>query len=391
MTSDIDFSSNVEGLVPSATLVLADRARKLKAAGTPVVDLSAGEPQYACPGFAARAAIEAVEQGRTGYPPAPGLPELREAVARYLSETTADGQADPSSVIVGAGVKQAFFNCCFTLFGAGDEVLLPIPCWPTYPAAVDLSGAAPVVVETGWDNGFAPSVESLEASRTERTKGLVLNSPGNPTGAVISHALLQDIMAWAEKHGIWVLSDEIYRRLSYGSPAPSVFDIRERGERTVLFDGMSKAFCMPGFRIGFAVGPPALIKKMSELQGQTTSGAVVPSQCAAATALRESGPREAFVADLVSQLTELRALGLERFEKIRGVQVPPPDGSLYFYARLTDSSASSLEVADRLLAEVAVACVPGEPFGSPGYLRFNFAVERETLEEGLDRLSTFFA
>ena len=386
-----EFSSNVAHLEASATLALAARARKLKAEGVPVIDLSAGEPQYPAPRFAARAGIRAVEAGKTGYPPTLGLPELREAIARYLSETTTAGEVDPGSVIVGAGVKQSLFNCCYALFGAGDEVLMPSPYWPSYPAIVRLAGADPVVVETGWDAGFLPSVADLEAARTGRTRGLLLNSPGNPTGAVIPRGLLRDILRWAERHGIWVLSDEIYRRLAYGQPSPSVFDITERGERTVLLDGMSKAFCMPGFRIGYAVGPHELIRKMSDLQGQTTSGAVGPSQYAAAAALGESGAREAFITNLLSRLTGLRKLGLARFAEIDSIEAMPPDGALYFYGRLTDPSSTSLDIAERLLVDASVACMPGEPFGSPGHLRFNFAVEREVLEKGLARIADFFA
>ncbi|WP_419162072.1 pyridoxal phosphate-dependent aminotransferase [Candidatus Palauibacter sp.] len=385
-----EFSSNVAQLEASPTLALAARARKLKADGVDVVDLSAGEPQYPAPAYAARAGIRAVEEGKTGYPPTAGLPELRDAIARYLRETTASATVDPASVIVGAGVKQALFNCCYALFEPGHEVLVPAPYWPSYPAIVGLSGAEPVVIDTGWDTAFLPSVEDLEAARTPHTRGLMLNSPGNPTGAVIPGDLLRDILMWADRHGIWVLSDEIYRRLSYDGPAPSVFDVAERGERTVLLDGLSKAFCMPGFRIGYAVGPPDLVRKMSDLQGQTTSGAVGPSQYSAAAALGESGAREAFVADLVSKLARLRDLGLTAFNGIGAIEAKPPDGALYFYGRLADPAASSLAVAEQLLVEASVACMPGEPFGSPGYLRFNFAVEPEVLEEGMTRLADFF-
>lgn len=388
--STIQFSSNVARLEASATLVLAARARRLRAAGVPVVDLSAGEPQYPAPSYATRTGIRAIEDGKTGYPPTSGLPELRDAIARYLRETTAAAAVEADSVIVSAGVKQSLFNCCYSLFGAGDEVLVLSPFWPSYTTIVRLTGAEPVIVDTLWDGGFVPTVEDLEAARTSRTRGLMLNSPGNPTGAVIPPGLLRDIVIWAEKHGIWVLSDEIYRRLEYGAPAASLFDIEERGERTILLDGVSKAFCMPGFRIGFAVGPPEVIRKTADLQGQTTSGAVGPAQVSAATALGESAPREAFVADLLSRLAELRELGLSRFEGIDGIEVFPPEGALYFYGRLNDRGATSLDVAERLLAEARVACMPGEPFGSPGHLRFNFAVEREVLEEGLERIAAFF-
>jgi len=385
----VQFSSNVAQLQPSATLALAARARQLKAEGVPVIDLSAGEPQYPAPRFAGQAAIDAIAAGKTGYPPTPGLPELRAAIAGYLEQTTASERVDPASVIVSAGVKQALFNCCYALFGPGDEVLIPAPFWPSYTTIVELAGATPVIVDTSWDEGFVTDVDRLETARTERTRGLFLNSPGNPTGAVYDLERLTAIMEWADRHGIWVLSDEIYRRIGFVDSVPSVYDVPVP-DRTVLLDGVSKAFCMPGFRIGYAVGPAELIKKASDLQGQTTSGAVGPSQAAAAAALGMSEEREAFVSDLVSILSRLRRTGLAGLRDIDALDVRPPDGAIYFYVRLRDSSRSSMDVAEDLLREQAVASVPGEPFGSPGHLRFNFAVQPETLDEGIARLATHF-
>ena len=265
-------------------------------------------------------------------------------MSRYLDETTAHPAVAPTSVLVGAGVKQALFNCCYSLFSPGDEVIIPAPFWPSYTAIVELAGATPVLVETTWEDGFVADVDRLEAARTERTRGLFLNSPSNPTGAVWDLDTLSGILEWADRHGIWVLSDEIYRRLSYGDAAPSVYDVPQTPERVVLLDGVSKAFCMPGLRIGFAVGPTELIKKASDLQGQTTSGAVGPSQVAAAAALGRTEEREAFVRDLVGKLTGLRRQGLEGFEGIEALDVRPPAGSIYFYARLRDGSRSSMEV-----------------------------------------------
>lgn len=391
MSDPVQFSSNVARLLPSATLALAARARQLKAEGVPVVDLSAGEPRYPAPGYAARAAIRSIEAGKTGYPPTPGLPVLREAVARYLVETTAAEAVDPGAVIVGAGVKQCLFNCAYALFGPGDEVLIPAPYWPSYTTIVELAGATPVVVDTAWEDGFIAAPDRLEAARTDRTRGLLLNSPGNPTGAVYDADTLASIVEWSERHGLWILSDEIYRRLSYGDvAAPSVFDVPAASDRIVLLDGVSKAFCMPGMRIGFAVGPVELVKKAADLQGQTTSGAVGSSQYAAAAAFGETEERERFVGDLLRRLKALRRSGLEAFAEIDALEVRAPAGAIYFYARLRDPSRASIDVAEDLLRERAVASVPGEPFGSPGYLRFNFAVEEETLEEGLARIREHF-
>lgn len=384
------FSPNIEALQPSATLALAARARRMKAEGRAIVDLSAGEPGFGTPAFASEAGIEAIRAGHTGYPPTQGTVELRRAIAGYLRETTAHSDVDVNGILVSAGVKQALFNCIFCLFGSGDEVIVPAPFWPTYPTLVELAGARPVVVDATWEDGFVLDADRLERARTNATRGLLLNSPGNPTGAVIPLDRLAEILEWADRHGLWVLSDEIYRRLHFGEgPAPSVLDLEGRSDRVVALDGVSKAFCMTGWRIGFAAGPEELITRATDLQSQTTSGAVTPSQHAAAAAFGRAGAREEAVAALRDTLLANRSLGMEAFATQAGLQVREPPGAIYFYGRLRDGG-SSLEVAERLLAEAGVACIPGEPFGSPGYLRFNFAVSREILADGLERIGRFF-
>lgn len=387
----MQFSDNIASLEPSATLALAARARKLAAEGRTIVDLSTGEPAYDTPEYAARAGIRAIEEGRTGYPPTRGIPELREAVARYISGSTRHGETSPGDVLVCAGVKQALFNCLFCLFGEGEEVLFPAPYWPTYPAAVRLAGAEPVPVETTWEDGFQPSLEQLEARRSGSTRGLLINSPTNPTGAVYPLETLQGIAAWCREHGIWLLSDEIYRRLCWTSErAPSLWDVAERPDHSVLLMGASKAFCMPGWRVGFAVGPDDLISRASDLQSQTTSGAASPSQHAAAEAYRNAPRREEALASLRETLRESRRAAVEGLAGLDGLRIRPPEGAIYLYGRLTGEEISS-EVAERLLLEAGVAGIPGEAFGSPGFLRFNFSVQRETLEAGIERIRSFFS
>ena len=382
------FSDNVSSLEPSATLALAARARKLREEGRSVVDLSAGEPTFGTPEYAAEAGVRAIREGRTGYPPTAGIPELRDAARRYLRETTDHPDPD-AEILVGAGVKQALHNCITCLFGDGDEVLVPAPYWPTYPVLVRLAGAEPVVVETRWEDGFEPTMEALAEARSDRTRGLLLNSPGNPTGAVYGRKRLAQILEWAGRHELWVLSDEIYRRLHYGDgAAPSVYDLADRSDRVVLLDGVSKAFCMTGWRIGFASGPAELVAKATDYQSQTTSGAVTPAQYAAAAALGRSDRREAAIETLLEKLRATRRIGIESLEGLPSLEVRPPEGAIYFYARL--DTEDSMEVAERLLKDSGVACIPGEPFGSPGYLRFNFAVDERTMSEGMDRVRAFF-
>lgn len=385
------FSSNIDSLSPSATLALAARARTLRAEGRPVVDLSAGEPEFGTPPYAAEAGIRAIRDGHTGYPPTAGIPELRRAILAYLDGTTDHPAGDEASILVSAGVKQALWNCIFCLFGPGDEVLVPAPYWPTYPVLVELAGARPVVVRAGWEEEFLLDVDALEAARTERTRGLLLNSPANPTGAVYDLARLERILGWCGEHGIWTLSDEIYRQLHYADerPAPSVWDVTDRPERVVLLDGVSKAFCMTGWRIGFAAGPRDLIGKATDFQSQTTSGAATPSQHAAAAALGDAEARDRALAELLGRLRATRRLGLEILSGVEGLELRPPPGAIYLYARLRGGQVS-MEVAERLLLEAGVASIPGEPFGSPGHLRFNFAVDEGTMREGMERVKRFF-
>lgn len=385
----MQFSENVSFLEPSATLALAARARELSEQGRSIVDLSKGEPAYPTPDYAAEAGVRAIRERRTGYPPTAGVPELREAAAGYLTETTERGEIEPSQVLVSVGVKQALFNTVYCLFGPGDEVLVPAPYWPTYPPLVRLAGAEPVVVPTRWEDRYRLTPELLEEHRTGRTRGLLLNSPTNPTGMVYPREDLADVAEWCGRHDLWALSDEIYRELCYvGDRAPSLLDVPHRPERTAVFAGASKALRMPGWRIGFAAGPRELIGKASDLQSQTTSGAATPSQYAAAEAFRNRERREAATGRFVEQLEGLRDYGVESLSGMGPVEVRAPEGAIYFYLRLRDGE--SIEEAERLLTETGVAAVPGDPFGDPGHLRFNFAVQPETLEEGFRRVVEHF-
>ncbi len=384
------FSTNVASLVPSATLEVRARAKHLQAEGRSIMDLSAGEPSFATPEVAVQAALEAIREGRaTGYPPTPGIPELRKAAVQYLGETTAHPSGDASCVLVSAGVKQALFNVAYCLFQDGDEVLVPSPYWPSYLAIVELARARPVVAPTRWEDGFQLDLDVLESLRTPRTKGLLLNSPSNPAGHVYETALLAEVCRWAERHDIWILSDEIYRRLYYrGGSAPSVFDVPQRSERVILLDGVSKAFSMPGWRIGYAVGPPEVISRASALQSQTTSGAAGPSQYAAAGVIA-SPEREKIVGEFLGILDRRRRAAVSGLDGVPGLDVAEPDGAIYVYPRLEDTDDSAA-VAEALLTEAGIACMPGEAFGTPGFLRLNYAVGDDELAEGIARVAAHF-
>lgn len=385
----MEFSENVASLEPSATLALAARARSLREEGREIVDLSAGEPTWGTPGYAAEAGMDAIRAGKLGYPPTAGVPELRRAISDYLEQTTRR-RVEPDGILVSAGVKQALFNCVFTLFGPGDEVLVPVPAWTSYLPQIDLAGARPVAVPTRWEEEFLPLVESLEEARTDRTRGLMLNSPSNPTGAVLDRERLGEIAEWADRHEIWILTDEIYRLLSYArEPAPSLLDLPSLPERWVVLDGVSKSLAMTGWRIGFAAGPDELIGKASDLQSQTTSGAAAPSQYAAAAALGHREERDRAVAENLARLRERREAIVTGIRAVPGLDVRAPEGGIFLFARISDGRESA-EVAEELLLEAGVACIPGDAFHGPGHLRFNFAVEADTLAEGVRRLRDYF-
>jgi aspartate aminotransferase len=311
-------------------------------------------------------------------------------VAEYINRTTGRASLEPDNVIVSAGVKQALFNLSFCLFQRGDEVLIPAPYWPTYLTIVELAGATPRIVPTRWSDGFRLHVAELERHRTPDTRALFLNSPSNPSGDVYDRSALEEIASWAADRGIWIISDEIYRRLCYaGESAASIYDVSHDPERVVHLDGISKAFSMPGWRIGYAAGPEKLIGKLSALQSQTTSGAAAPSQHAA-LALLTSAQREDVVRSFRETLRRRRDVALEALAGIPALQVRPPAGAIYLYARLADTD-DSMGVAEELLTRVGVATIPGEPFGTPGFLRMNYAVADEDLVEGFARIRDFFS
>ena len=383
------FSPNVASLEPSPTLAITARARSLQAEGRSVVNLSAGEPSFPTPAAAAEGAAAGVAAGRTGYPPTPGLPELRDAVARYTTTTTGAADVTASRVLVSAGVKQALFNLVYSLFGEGDEILLPAPYWPSYTAIVELSRARPVDVPLDWSDGFRLTADALEEHRTSRTRAVLINSPSNPSGAVASRQDLAGVLRWAGEHGIWVLSDEIYRRLYYmGDAAPSVLDVEDRPETVIALDGMSKAFSMPGWRIGWAVGPGDVIDRAADLQSQTTSAAAGPSQLAAAAMLDSRG-REAVIADFRMRLDARRRSSLEGLRSVSGIEVIDQPGAIYHYLRLADGS-DCLATAEALLLDGGVAAIPGAAFGTPGYLRITYAGDDAALAEGVRRIAAFF-
>jgi aspartate aminotransferase len=390
----IPFSPNVAALQPSATMAIAARAKELIASGADVVDLCVGEPDFDTPGFIVEAAIQAIREGKTRYTPVAGIPTLRAAVAADIRRLAArDVDTDAHGVVITSGAKQALFNVIYTLFGPGDKVIVPVPYWTTYPELIQLARAEPVFVKGAKERSFKVTVDDLERAAGERVTGLMINSPSNPSGAVYSAEELERIAEWAAERRIWLVSDEIYRRISFGGRiAPGIFDLpQELLERAVLIDGASKAFAMTGWRLGFSYSSRELAAKLTALQSQTTSNAATPSQYAALAAYRESETADREIERMRAAFERRKDLLVALFaEHLPEVPFVEPAGAFYFWVGtegLRRSGEGSMELCERLLADAGTAVVPGSAFGDDEYLRISFAYPEETLRDAVARLA----
>jgi len=392
-------SRRIAAIAESATLKVDAKAKALQAEGRPVISYAAGEPDFATPGNIVDAASRAVLDPKNyKYTPAAGLPDLREAIAQ---KTLRDSglEVAPSQVIVTNGGKQAVYQAFATLLDDGDEVLLPTPYWTTYPEPIKLAGGVPVDVFAGADQNYLVTVEQLEAARTDKTKVLLFVSPSNPTGAVYSPEQTKAIGEWAEAHGLWVISDEIYQNLVYdGVRAVSIVEaVPALADRTILVNGVAKSYAMTGWRLGWMVGPADAIKAAANLQSHLTSNVSNITQRAAIEAL--TGPQDAVEAMRVS-FEKRRNTIVAELSKISGLVCPVPEGAFYVYPDVTGllnrtwggvTPTTSLELADLILDQAEVAVVPGEAFGPSGYLRLSYALGDAPLLEGVQRLQRLFA
>ncbi|WP_433698575.1 pyridoxal phosphate-dependent aminotransferase [Nocardiopsis sp. CA-288880] len=387
-------SARISAISESATLAVDARAKAMKAQGRPVIGFGAGEPDFPTPDHVVEAAVAAARDPRFHrYTPAGGLPELREAVAEKTRRDS--GYAvEPSQVLVTNGGKQAVHEALAAMLDPGDEVLLVAPYWTTYPESIRLAGGVPVFVVTDEGTGYMAGVEQLEAARTERTKVLVFVSPSNPTGAVYPREQVRAIGRWADEHGLWVLTDEIYEHLVYGGAEFSSLpvEVPEIADRTVVVNGVAKTYAMTGWRVGWIIGPKDLVRAASNLQSHATSNVANVSQAAALAAVSGGlaaveAMREAFDR---RRRTMVRMLG-----GIDGVVCPEPLGAFYAYPSVKGvlgrevrgrTPRTSAELAELVLEEAEVAVVPGEAFGTPGYLRLSYALGDEDLAEGVGRL-----
>lgn len=392
-------STRVGAIAPSATLAVDAKAKSLKAAGRPVIGFGAGEPDVPTPSHIVDAAIEAAsDPANHRYSPGAGQPELRQAIAEAVSETTAL-PIEPAHVLVTNGGKQAVYQTFATLLDPGDEVLLPAPYWTTYPEAIRLAGAREVPVLAGSDQGYLPTIEQLDAARTDATRAIVVCSPSNPTGAVMSAEQIGELGRWAHEHGLWVITDEIYQHLTYdGVPFVSVLSqVPELAETTVVLGGVAKTFAMTGWRVGWMVGPKDVITAASNLQSHLTSNVNNIAQRAAVAAL--TGPMQP-VEEMRTAFDRRRRTIVDKLSAVPGFTVPTPTGAFYVFPDVSGALGreirgrrveTSTDLATVILEEAEVAAVPGEAFGAPGHLRFSYALNDADLAEGIDRVAALLA
>jgi aspartate/methionine/tyrosine aminotransferase len=390
-------SRRIASIEESATLAVDAKAKALKAGGADVIGFGAGEPDFPTPPHIVEAAIEAARDPRNHrYTAAAGLPELREAVA---AKTTRDSgwEVAANQVLVTNGAKHAVYNTFATLLDPGDEVLVLAPYWVTYPEAIRLAGGVPVVVSSDETTGFRATVDALEAARTDRTKVLLFVSPSNPTGAVYPPDEVEAVGRWAASHGLWVVTDEIYEHLVYGdatfSSIPGLVD--ETRDRCVVVNGVAKTYAMTGWRVGWMVGPPDVIKAAANLQSHATSNVANVSQRAALAAVAGD---QACVGEMRTAFDRRRRTMHDLLSAIDGVTCIEPEGAFYAFPSFAGvlgrdlggaTPATTLELAGVVLDQAKVAIVPGEAFGAPGYARLSYALGDDALKEGITRLADF--
>ncbi len=378
----------------SETLAITAKANALRAEGKDVVGFGAGEPDFPTPKHICEAAKRAIDDGWTRYTATQGVPQLTKAVATHLQRQFGLS-VEPNQVLVSVGGKHSLYNGILCLADPGDEVLLPAPYWVTYPVQNTMAGAVTTVVEARVEDGFRVTVASLEKALTPRTRGLVLNSPSNPTGAAYSVKDLEAIAEFVRANDLWVISDEMYARLVYDGFQHRFFaTLPGMAERTLTVYGLSKSYSMTGWRVGIAVGPKDLIDAMNRLQGQSTSNIAAPVQAAAIAALTEP---DDFIGEWVTEFDRRRRVMVDRLNAIPGVRCVLPEGAFYAFpdmrgllGRRTPAGkmlATDWDLIDWLLDDVQVALVPGTPFGAPGFARLSYATSMANIDKGLDRIA----
>jgi len=383
----MEVANRMKQIAPSMTLAIDAKAKKLKEEGVDVLNFGAGEPDFNTPQPICDAAKKAIDEGHHKYTPVPGTVELRKAIAQYL-EKEYKVKYEPTEIVASCGAKHSLYNIFMAVINPGDEVLIPSPYWVSYPEQVKLAGGVPVYIECSEANEFKLSPEALKAKITPKTKSLVLNSPSNPTGAVVGRKAMEGIAELVLKHKLIVVSDEIYSKLIYGEEHvcfPSLS--KEVAAQTILVNGMSKTYAMTGWRLGYAAGPANIMKAIGDLQGQSTSNptAIVQKAGVAALALPDSE-----IQKMVAIFQKRRDLIVEGLNAIPGIKCLKPAGAFYVFPNVKGlfkpGRSNSMELSDFLLDKGKVAITPGIAFGAEGYLRMSYATSEKAITEGLKRI-----
>ena len=389
----MDFiSDRIHKLATSATLAMSQKSAELKSAGVDVINMSVGEPDFDTPDFVKEAAKRAIDENYSRYTPVPGYMSLREAVCEKLKRENGL-EYTPAQIVVGNGAKQALSNALMATVNPGDEVLIPVPAWVSYVELVKLAEGVPVFIHAGVDQDFKITPQQLEAAITPRTRMIMFNSPSNPTGAVYSREELAALVEVLERHpGILVLADDIYEHINFTGEFHSLAQFPSIHNRVILINGVSKAYAMTGWRIGYLAASPEIAKAVNKLQGQTTSGASSIAQKAAEAAYR--GPQQC-IADMCEAFRRRRDLIVELASEIPGWRCNVPQGAFYLFPEVSAYIGkrngdrvieNSNDYVMYLLEEAHVACVDGDAFCAPGYIRLSYACSDDTIREALRRI-----
>ena len=393
-------SARLAAIAPSATLAVDSKAKAMKAAGENVIGFGAGEPDFPTPQHIVDAAVAACADPKNHkYSPAGGLPELKQAIC---DKTMRDSgfSCEPANVLVTNGGKHAVYTAFAALCDPGDEVICPAPYWTTYPEAITLAGGVPVVIDTDAESGFQVTVAQLDAAKTDKTKVLLFVSPDNPSGAVYPPEAVKAIGEWAVANGVWVITDEIYEHLTYGTHEFSSMPVLvpDLAEQCIIVNGVAKTYAMTGWRVGWMIGPTDVVKASANFQSHATSNVCNVAQRATIAAV--SGPLDDVVT-MREAFARRAATMHEMLNAIDGITCPEPQGAFYCYPDMTGllgkeirspggtakTATTTIELADIILEDAKVAFVPGEAFGLPGYGRFSFALGDDDLVEGIKRIA----
>ncbi len=389
MRIDTRLARRFKKINPSSTLAITSKAKTLKSEGKAIINLAAGEPDFDTPGFVKEAAIEAIRSGFTKYTPTTGTPELKKQICEKFKRDNALNYTPPQ-IVVSCGAKHSIFNALFVLIGRGDEVLIPLPYWVSYPEMVNLCEARPVFIKTSPENSFKVTAKDLKKGMTAKTKLLILNSPSNPTGCVYTRGELEEIAEICLKHKIFILSDEIYEKIIYdnlkhisiGSLSEDIYRL------TITVNGLSKSHSMTGWRIGYLGACADTAEAISRLQDHSTSNPASISQKAAVAAL--SGPQD-FCVKMCREFQKRRDFVISRLKEIKKIDYILPKGAFYIFCNISKTKMDSNTFANRLLDETFVSLIPGAGFGRDDYVRISFATSLEELEKGMERLKTWLS